>query len=99
MRLSPLMIVAALIAAPAAAQDNNAAAANATEVIASNDIANEAVVDANAMPAEPAPELGVAPATEPTPAPAPAPAKQSFPWGVLGLVGLIGLLGKRRRSS
>jgi len=32
-------------------------------------------------------------------APAAAPAKQSFPWGVLGLVGLIGLLGKRRRSS
>ena len=96
MRLSPLMIGAALIAAPAAAQDNNVAAANTTEVTETNAIANEAVVDVNAMPVAPAPEAA-APVAEP--APAPAPAQRSFPWGVLGLRGLVGLLGKRRRSS
>ena len=95
MRLSPLMIGIALIAAPAAAQDNNVVAANTTEVIATNVAANEAVVDANAKPAQRAPEA-VPPPTEP--APAPAPEKQSFPWGVLGLLGLVGLLGKRRRG-
>jgi MYXO-CTERM domain-containing protein len=94
MRLS-LMIGAALIAAPAAAQDNNVVAANATEVVATNDTGSNAVVDANAMPAQPVPEAAPAP-TEP--APAPAPEKQSFPWGVLGLLGLVGLLGKRHRS-
>jgi MYXO-CTERM domain-containing protein len=95
MRLSPLMIGVALIAAPAPAQDNNVVAANTTEVIATNVTTNEAAVDANAVPAQPAPEA-VAQPTEP--APAPAPEKQSFPWGVLGLLGLVGLLGKRRRS-
>jgi MYXO-CTERM domain-containing protein len=71
-------------------------AANSTEVAATNDTANVAAVDANAMPAQPAPEAAPAP-TEP--APAAAPEKQSFPWGVLGLLGLVGLFGKRRRSS
>jgi MYXO-CTERM domain-containing protein len=95
MRLSPLMIVAALIAAPAAAQDNNVMTANATEVVATNDTGNVAAVDANALPPAAAPEAAPAP-TEP--APAPAPEKQSFPWGVLGLLGLVGLFGKRRRT-
>jgi len=95
MRLS-LMIGAALIAAPAAAQDNNVVAANATEMVATNDTGNVATVDANAMPAQSAPEAAPAPIE---PAPAPTPEKQSFPWGVLGLLGLVGLFGKRRRSS
>jgi MYXO-CTERM domain-containing protein len=95
MRLS-LMIGVALIAAPAVAQDNNVVAANATEMVATNDTGNVATADANAMPAQPVPEAAPA-ATEP--APAPAPEKQSFPWGVLGLLGLVGLLGKRRGSS
>ena len=95
MRLSPLMIAAALLATPAVAQDNNVAATNTSEVIAVNDTAYGAAVDANAMPAAPAPEAA-APAPEPSPAP--VPEKKSFPWGALGLLGLLGLLGKRRSS-